>query len=157
MRRSFSHAGPPPAHALRLLRHLLVPEPRPSALPPLSLHDALPILHQPTGSPPAIASNAVTLRCSMPSDMSRRFSARSEEHTSELQSPMYLVCRLLLEKKNPARALPPRRREARSVATPRHSTLAPSTASLARHAPVLLTCRSTARARLATSAPPPCA
>src|SRR5437762_5147387 len=26
-------------------------------------------------------------------------SDRSEEHTSELQSPMYLVCRLLLEKK----------------------------------------------------------
>src|SRR5437762_5848175 len=25
---------------------------------------------------------------------------RSEEHTSELQSPMYLLCRLLLEKKN---------------------------------------------------------
>ena len=24
---------------------------------------------------------------------------RSEEHTSELQSPMYLVCRLLLEKR----------------------------------------------------------
>src|SRR5437764_11756558 len=34
---------------------------------------------------------------------------RSEEHTSELQSPMYLVCRLLLEKKNqiiPAHAFP---------------------------------------------------
>src|SRR5437879_8977377 len=37
---------------------------------------------------------------------------RSEEHTSELQSPMYLVCRLLLEKKKktkpqgePARSL----------------------------------------------------
>jgi len=29
-------------------------------------------------------------------------SRRSEEHTSELQSPMYLVCRLLLEKKNHA-------------------------------------------------------
>src|SRR5437762_10973945 len=28
------------------------------------------------------------------------FGHRSEEHTSELQSPMYLVCRLLLEKKN---------------------------------------------------------
>src|SRR5437879_8461133 len=28
---------------------------------------------------------------------------RSEEHTSELQSPMYLVCRLLLEKKNKPR------------------------------------------------------
>src|SRR5437879_10680324 len=29
----------------------------------------------------------------------RRRDKRSEEHTSELQSPMYLVCRLLLEKK----------------------------------------------------------
>src|SRR6266487_1108539 len=29
-----------------------------------------------------------------------RRSARSEEHTSELQSPVHLVCRLLLEKKN---------------------------------------------------------
>src|SRR5437762_4987717 len=33
--------------------------------------------------------------CFSPAD-----SRRSEEHTSELQSPMYLVCRLLLEKKN---------------------------------------------------------
>src|SRR3712207_6857229 len=30
-----------------------------------------------------------------------RASARSEEHTSELQSRQYLVCRLLLEKKKP--------------------------------------------------------
>src|SRR2546426_6054413 len=30
---------------------------------------------------------------------SRRVPARSEEHTSELQSPFNLVCRLLLEKK----------------------------------------------------------
>src|SRR3970282_489842 len=56
----------------------------------LSLHDALPIL---------------------PADRDRRdrdghgerdrplLRSRSEEHTSELQSPMYLVCRLLLEKK----------------------------------------------------------
>src|SRR5437879_11500823 len=29
----------------------------------------------------------------------QRCESRSEEHTSELQSPMYLVCRLLLEKK----------------------------------------------------------
>src|SRR5947208_4854180 len=29
-----------------------------------------------------------------------RFPFRSEEHTSELQSPDHLVCRLLLEKKN---------------------------------------------------------
>src|SRR4051794_41251018 len=30
---------------------------------------------------------------------------RSEEHTSELQSPVHLVCRLLLEKKNNERAV----------------------------------------------------
>src|SRR5436189_2329666 len=33
---------------------------------------------------------------------------RSEEHTSELQSPMYLVCRLLLEKKKKKTAKTPR-------------------------------------------------
>src|SRR3712207_6851495 len=32
---------------------------------------------------------------------------RSEEHTSELQSRQYLVCRLLLEKKNNTAAQPP--------------------------------------------------
>src|SRR3712207_8520816 len=32
-------------------------------------------------------------------DVCRRFAGRSEEHTSELQSRQYLVCRLLLEKK----------------------------------------------------------
>src|SRR5437879_1857982 len=32
-----------------------------------------------------------------------RKSRRSEEHTSELQSPMYLVCRLLLRTGSPAR------------------------------------------------------
>src|SRR5438876_6049585 len=41
--------------------------------------------------------------CSPSSDKSRcrrcRLPRRSEEHTSELQSPVHLVCRLLLEKK----------------------------------------------------------
>src|SRR5256885_15599334 len=42
--------------------------------------------------------------CAFPSCVSRIFSSsstseRSEEHTSELQSPCNLVCRLLLEKK----------------------------------------------------------
>src|SRR5256885_5347778 len=39
--------------------------------------------------------------------------SRSEEHTSELQSPCNLVCRLLLEKKNHDNTLPhsPRRRQ----------------------------------------------
>src|SRR6476469_4534610 len=35
--------------------------------------------------------------------------ARSEEHTSELQSPMYLVCRLLLEKKKKQRIVKEKR------------------------------------------------
>src|SRR3712207_7637691 len=35
-----------------------------------------------------------------------RLVARSEEHTSELQSRQYLVCRLLLEKKKPLSPFP---------------------------------------------------
>src|SRR5438876_4147737 len=38
----------------------------------------------------------------------RSTSSRSEEHTSELQSPVHLVCRLLLEKKNIAFSDSPR-------------------------------------------------
>src|SRR5256885_11095194 len=54
----------------------------------LSLHDALPI----------------STRCCCPPDNCAgsecvRSPKRSEEHTSELQSPCNLVCRLLLEKK----------------------------------------------------------
>src|SRR5437879_7884811 len=47
------------------------------------------------------SSSAFLLRYSV-GGSSKRFPtlpSRSEEHTSELQSPMYLVCRLLLEKK----------------------------------------------------------
>src|SRR5690348_17627908 len=46
---------------------------------------------QPSGRPAAIAG---FIRCT--TEPSGR---RSEEHTSELQSPVHLVCRLLLEKK----------------------------------------------------------
>src|SRR5438552_5859495 len=58
----------------------------------LSLHDALPIWGQPrsTSRTPCTPTSA-TARSG------RR--SRSEEHTSELQSPDHLVCRLLLEKK----------------------------------------------------------
>src|SRR2546429_3166941 len=35
---------------------------------------------------------------------------RSEEHTSELQSRLHLVCRLLLEKKKEKHSMPPHRR-----------------------------------------------
>src|SRR5437763_6836357 len=42
---------------------------------------------------PEVATAGPTSGCAVTSP------GRSEEHTSELQSPMYLVCRLLLEKK----------------------------------------------------------
>src|SRR5256885_3254430 len=41
-------------------------------------------------------------------EVDRTAALRSEEHTSELQSPCNLVCRLLLEKKTPRRDRPPR-------------------------------------------------
>src|SRR5438876_8184476 len=42
-------------------------------------------------------------RRACPSAAARNTTAsRSEEHTSELQSPVHLVCRLLLEKKKPS-------------------------------------------------------
>src|SRR5947208_12170896 len=57
----------------------------------LSLHDALPI-----SKIVADAQAAGDFR----NDVDAEFaSMRSEEHTSELQSPDHLVCRLLLEKK----------------------------------------------------------
>src|SRR5690348_17857775 len=86
----------------------------------LSLHDALPICERPqiagvdggdggvarlaglpeveVGLPAVEPANGVAERtvergeCGWSAD-------RSEEHTSELQSPVHLVCRLLLEKK----------------------------------------------------------
>src|SRR6185436_12154678 len=57
----------------------------------LSLHDALPICI----SRPRVRANS--WRCS--SIPMAGGATRSEEHTSELQSPDHLVCRLLLEKK----------------------------------------------------------
>src|SRR5690348_18063824 len=36
----------------------------------------------------------------MTDEVRGKLAERSEEHTSELQSPVHLVCRLLLEKKN---------------------------------------------------------
>src|SRR5437879_10448874 len=73
----------------------------------LSLHDALPIydldvVHRAGG---AHRRRGLLRRRQRAGDERARGEAepqvqrRSEEHTSELQSPMYLVCRLLLEKK----------------------------------------------------------
>src|SRR3712207_7243160 len=69
----------------------------------LSLHDALPIsflkpvpLHPTARKRP---SGSAGPRIERPSGVRSKIPERSEEHTSELQSRQYLVCRLLLEKK----------------------------------------------------------
>src|SRR3712207_9531683 len=67
----------------------------------LSLHDALPISRSSRNtsriSSFRFSSRAVSLCASLRFSSQRKL--RSEEHTSELQSRQYLVCRLLLEKK----------------------------------------------------------
>src|SRR5437762_8166342 len=92
----------------------------------LSLHDALPISVMPFFP---CRSRCVRLRARLAqrSEQYCRFrpgleggTKRSEEHTSELQSPMYLVCRLLLEKKkqeNANKILSPRILVAQTTAT----------------------------------------
>src|SRR5258708_27584873 len=58
----------------------------------------------------AMNTGAVTIRIVRPRRSSYAWAVRrSEEHTSELQSPDHLVCRLLLEKKKPRRQPMPRR------------------------------------------------
>src|SRR5690606_41163679 len=106
---------------LSQLPYCFFPEPAPTELCPLSLHDALPICG-PTGW--AARSWPVATGGAMPSRSGARggrrrpawpascrgasrprcpaastIAGRSEEHTSELQSRENLVCRLLLEKK----------------------------------------------------------
>src|SRR5687768_18326793 len=76
----------------------------------LSLHDALPICPTSVRSPSAKrnrkSSSAASSRSTAISRKRRQLrstrkcgASRSEEHTSELQSRLQLVCRLLLEKK----------------------------------------------------------
>src|SRR5687768_17953683 len=74
----------------------------------LSLHDALPILAAgggaaglvtPGDAPAGLADLHSGDRRQGPAAPERQHAERSEEHTSELQSRLHLVCRLLLEKK----------------------------------------------------------
>src|SRR5207248_10331289 len=86
--------------------------PPPPDIYPLSLHDALPIwkdqrvhareegVHlapDPRAQP--LRALDVLRREQRAQEQARAHALRSEEHTSELQSPYDLVCRLLLEKK----------------------------------------------------------
>src|SRR5207244_9669612 len=103
-----------PCHLLSLS---LTRPPSPTHIYTLSLHDALPISSAASRSrsmsspPPTASSSRPASRSSkvsrtrlpspaMTSSTSSTNAARSEEHTSELQSPDHLVCRLLLEKQN---------------------------------------------------------
>src|SRR5437660_11377804 len=71
----------------------------------LSLHDALPIFSSTSGS------CAVCEPCGRLTQTGKSTCARSEEHTSELQSRGHLVCRLLLEKKKKVQENRTRRKE----------------------------------------------
>src|SRR5256885_10053176 len=77
----------------------------------LSLHDALPISHllerhgllgDPVRHGYTRPRMSLGLYGSLRRSRPRASVTRSEEHTSELQSPCNLVCRLLLEKKKSA-------------------------------------------------------
>src|SRR5687768_17949698 len=76
-----------------------------TAIYTLSLHDALPIFQAVPALRWTAAAGGARARDRQPSGgpAARRAAGRpgrSEEHTSELQSRLQLVCRLLLEKKN---------------------------------------------------------
>src|SRR5207248_3397695 len=86
----------------------------------LSLHDALPIsqviLDNVFAPSPASSSarvfgfwEIIRARVCQCARCRRDLRSRSEEHTSELQSPYDLVCRLLLEKKKKRRSYHPQR------------------------------------------------
>src|SRR2546422_11034353 len=80
------------------IRHFFFNDTATTEIYTLSLHDALPISH---------LYSKFRGHCGSPLRFwlyIRLFTYyRSEEHTSELQSRLHLVCRLLLEKKKPAR------------------------------------------------------
>src|SRR5438876_6036397 len=70
--------------------------PRSTLFPYTTLFRSLP---DRTGHPQD-ADHSGSALAARPNVVDARLAARSEEHTSELQSPVHLVCRLLLEKKN---------------------------------------------------------
>src|SRR5438445_5353949 len=86
-------------------------DPATTELYTLSLHDALPIssitlFDQTLQLTPSTTPTPPVAELASPFDgQNIRDVDRSEEHTSELQSRQYLVCRLLLEKKKKATRL----------------------------------------------------
>src|SRR5947209_9983341 len=74
----------------------------PTEIYTLSLHDALPICCSRPTPQPSQKIKVIDRGSDLPQQI-----LRSEEHTSELQSRQYLVCRLLLEKKKDTHSLTP--------------------------------------------------
>src|SRR5438094_6807860 len=94
--------------------YVLFTAPAPAEIYTLSLHDALPIWRRRVLL--ALGTAALVAAVLLLGGIFSGSGARSEEHTSELQSPYDLVCRLLLEKKKNTRATrPPQPQEARSA------------------------------------------
>src|SRR5438552_13913943 len=83
----------------------------------LSLHDALPIYVR-------RRERGTRARCLAATPAG--WGCRSEEHTSELQSPDHIVCRLLLEKKK-SRTPPTRRSPTAGAARPGRRSISPAT------------------------------
>src|SRR5690348_18045682 len=94
-------------HCIHPLNSLFIlNDPAPAEIYTLSLHDALPIwsfgrADSQRSRETAAGAAAIGGGAAEAGRHGRRHTdqLRSEEHTSELQSPVHLVCRLLLEKK----------------------------------------------------------
>src|SRR5207253_9962040 len=105
---SYTAYTPPP---LSSSLFFFLNHPPPPCIYTLSLHDALPIFTRddvPVAKPDPAGVRAAAAALGLadpwlvgdhPKDIEAGRAARSEEHTSELQSRGHLVCRLLLEKK----------------------------------------------------------
>src|SRR5205807_8148850 len=109
-----SHADPALSSRPSFLLLLLRPPPTPTLFPYTTLFRSLPLLD------PVFPIRATTFAFHRAAPGSHH--RRSEEHTSELQSPCNLVCRLLLEKKKKDdvnRPVPHHRQSSRGPRAPR--------------------------------------
>src|SRR5690348_18110920 len=110
-------------HSFHLLRFFFFNDTATTEIYTLSLHDALPISALPitlrgvSVPPGGVAPGRGELAKTRARETAPPRRTRSEEHTSELQSPVHLVCRLLLEKKKK------KKKKSNTLNTSIHSTL----------------------------------
>src|SRR5947209_12295382 len=115
-----------PLYWWSLVFHFLFNDTATTEIYTLSLHDALPIfttrVTRNCPAAPSPSNRCLGNRCTARACCRGR-RRRSEEHTSELQSRQYLVCRLLLEKKNNRVMRPLRQHRKRKLLSSRHLPL----------------------------------